>query len=175
MSFLCIETAYIRYYSYCFLCNAARNVRLPGMSGIGPAARRFATRPLGSGGPTLGLKRAAGNLHRWHHATAQDAHEKRHGLRAAPAASLAGHVGRRVDLDTPSTALEKGNHSCLRQEIMCSIINTPEIFRIGLLYLGLIEGNNFVSFCNSSGNSSIGIITRLVESHPPLRQRKPIS
>jgi len=48
------------------------------------------------GGPTLGLKRAAGSFHRWHDATAQEAHEKRHGFQAAPAASLAGHVGRHV-------------------------------------------------------------------------------
>jgi len=45
------------------------------------------------GGPTLGLKRAAGSFYRSARLTARDAHEKRTRFEAAPAASLAGHVG----------------------------------------------------------------------------------
>jgi len=37
---------------------------------------------------------------------ARDTHEKRAGFGAAPAASLAGHVGRRVDRNIPNLALE---------------------------------------------------------------------
>ena len=45
------------------------------------------------GGPTMALTCAAGGFNRWHHATAQNAHEKRPGFEAAPAASGAGRVG----------------------------------------------------------------------------------
>jgi len=46
--------------------------------------------------PTLGLNCAAGKFDRWHHATTRNAHEKRAKFEAAPAASIAGHVGRLV-------------------------------------------------------------------------------
>ena len=64
-------------------------------------------------GPTLGLKRAAGSFDKWHHATAQDAHEKRTKFQAAPAASLAGHVGPRVDRSAASTALQRHIIDCI--------------------------------------------------------------